>query len=554
MTAAVGGAASRLRVTAAASADRLVRVRPATLLVPLCIVQLGITLWIAVSSTHNHFIWYSGGDATEYWTSAWSLAHGEIGQTIISYGIPVLYAWVPLLTGTTLIGGLPVITVLQAAIFVPLALVLFWAVADVLFGRLFAWWATALWILGPPLMLAGFDSSYAPEFKNLFLAPHWYGLTNMADMPSLVVVLASAWAALRLLARRTTVDAVLTGLFTGALIGIKPANGFFIIALLILLAGVRDVRLVAACGAALAPAVVTLALWKMRGLGHLPIASYAPVREAAGIHPLLMGPNTYVKFDWGHLNGELNDLRSAFWSLRLLEFFAVAGTVAAMRRSTLKGAFVAVWFAGFCLLKGSSQEAAIVTVSYWRFVEPGLPAFILLAASVVYLWPRQGRPFVPVDAPRALAGGWRTTAVVAAVLALVPLIFVAAAQPAPTARYARIDALANDAPLSPKLSAGATASGGHVHLVWHTVDTGPTHSYYVVYRSNTGNGCELPDAGAKACMLQMDPVGTTRTGMFDDKPGRGRFWYRVGLFANYRDSMDGSDLMLLGPATEATVR
>jgi hypothetical protein len=340
----------------------------------------------------------------------------------------------------------------------------------------------------------------------------------------------------------------------GALIGIKPANGFFLVALVVLLAGVRDLRLVAACAAALAPAVLTLALWKARGLGHVPIASYAPVREAAGLHPVVMGPNTYVKFDWSHLAGELNDLRSVFWSLRLLEFLAIAGIVAAVRRAPLKGAFVAVWFVAFCLVKGSSQQAEVITVSYWRFVEPGLPALILLAASVVYLWPRNGRAFLPVRTPAPLRGGWRTAGTAAVLLALVPLVFVGAAHPARAAHYVRDDALANDAPLSAKLAAASTVSSGDVHLTWQKLDTRPTGSYYIVYRSNTDNGCESPDAGAKICVLQMSPVGTTRDGVFDDKPGRGRFWYRIGLFANYRNALDGSDLMLLGPATEAVVR
>jgi hypothetical protein len=522
-------------------------------LVALCAIQLGIALWVALSATHNHFVWYSGGDATEYWTASWSLAHGEIGQSIISYGVPVLYAWVPFVTGTTLLGGLPVITVIQAAVFVPLALVLFWAVADLLFGRLFAWWAAVLWVVGPLLMLAGFTASYRADFKNLFLAPHWFGLTNMADMPSLVFVLATAWAALRLLERRTYLDAALTGLLAGALIGIKPANGFFLIALAIPLLAIRQIRPLLVAGAAFVPALVTLALWKERGLGKLPITSYAPAHEAAAVHPELADTNKYVQFDWSHLHGELLDLRDVFWSLRLLEFVAVAGIVAILRRSPVKGAFVAVWFAGFCLLKGSSEQSQIVTVSYWRFVEPGLPAFILLAAALVFLVPRSGRPFELPHRPSRVFGGRRTILFAAVVLALVPLLLVAVAQPAPAAHYVRSDQLANDAPLTTELHPIAAVHGRRVHLTWPPLRTGPTSSYYVVYRSGVNDGCELPDMGAKECGLQMDRVGITRTPSFDDTPGAGTFWYRIALMANYRDTLDGSDLMLLGPATKTTI-
>jgi hypothetical protein len=540
---------SRAREAAAGASGWLTATPALPLLAALCAVQLGIGLWIALATTHNHFVWYSGGDATEYWTGSWSLAHGQIGQTIIGYGVPVLWAWVPLVTGTTLFGGLPVIASLQWLVFVPLALVLFWAVADLLFGRLFAWWASVLWLAGPPLLLAGFSASYRGEFENLFLAPHWFGLTDMADLPSLVAALATAWAALRLLERRTTDDAVLAGLLAGALIGLKPANGFFLPALALVLVAVRKLAPLAAFGAAFVPALVTLALWKERGLGSLPVASSAAAREAATAQPLLAAPNKYLQFNWSHLQQELHDLGDVFWSVRLLEFLAVAGALAALRRSRLKGAFVVLWFAGFCLVKGSSGRSAIVTVSYWRFVEPGLPAFILLVAATVYLVPRSGRAFAPASSPVPLAGGRPTLGAAAVLLAVVPLLLLIAARPASSAHYARIEDLANDAPLTSKMKPAAAAADGSVHLTWSPVSTGATRAYYGVYRSSNGNGCTPPAAGAQACIVEMDSVGVTRAPSFVDRPGAGIHWYRIALLANFRDALDGSDLMLLGPAT-----
>ena len=64
---------------------------------------------------------------------------------MISYGLPVFYGWVPLVTGTTLRHGSPVIVPLQALILVPLVLVLVWAVADELYGRAYAAVAAAIW-------------------------------------------------------------------------------------------------------------------------------------------------------------------------------------------------------------------------------------------------------------------------------------------------------------------------------------------------------------------------------------------------------------------------
>ena len=105
-------------------------VRPVPLLLTLAVVELATVAWLAFDTPHNGWVWHSGGDATEYWTAQWSVAHGFVPQAVISYGLPVFYGWVPLVTGTTLLHGLPVIVPLQALILVPLVLVLVWAVAD----------------------------------------------------------------------------------------------------------------------------------------------------------------------------------------------------------------------------------------------------------------------------------------------------------------------------------------------------------------------------------------------------------------------------------------
>jgi hypothetical protein len=525
--------------------------RPLPLLAGLVAIQLAVALVVALTSTHNHFVWYSGGDATEYWTASWWLSHGQLGQTLIGYGAPVLWAWLPPLAGTTMLAGLPAIVAIQVVLFVPLALVLFWAVADRLFGRPFAWWAAVVWIAAPLLMLAGFSSSYAPQFRDMFLAPHWYGLTGMADFLSLVAVLAATWSALRLLERRTVEDGVLAGLLAGATIGLKPSNGFFLVALLVLLAGVRSVRPLLAFAGGFAPALVTLAVWKERGRGTLPLLSGgAPRREAAGGGPIAtLDPSPYLHFDWAHLQHELSDLGGVFWSVRLLEFVAVAGAIAVLRRDRLKGAFVIVWFAGFCIAKGSSPVTSIVSVSYFRLVAPGLPAFVLLAASLVFLLPRRGAPFAEPERAAVLPRRRATVAVAALVLGVIPLVVVAAASPAAQARYVWFPAIANDAPLSDDLAVTAANAPGGVRLSWRPASTHGAGAYYGIYRSSTGDGCTFPTEGARECDLTMEPVTLTRGTSYVDHPGPGRHWYRVGLLANYRDATDGSDLMLIGPAT-----
>jgi len=522
--------------------------RPLPLLAGGCAVQIALGIAVALVSTHNHFVWYSGGDATEYWTSSWSLSHGGIPQAYISYAVPVLWSWVPLVTGATMLSGLQVITVAQLLVFVPLCAVLVWAIGDLLFGRLFAWWSLALWIVAPFLLLWGFRSDYAGEFRDLFLGPHWFGLTNMADLPSLVAVLGATWASLRLLEGRMPVDGLLAGALTGIAIGVKPANGFYVPAVVVLVAATRSRRAVLAFGGGIAVPLVTLTLWKAKGRGSIPILADRRTREALGDHPALAAANRYVQFDWSHFQHSLSDLHEVFWSVRVLEFLAIAGLLGALRRSPLKGAFLGLWFAGFCIVKGSSSLASIPALNYWRYVEPGLPAFVFLAASVVYLVPRAGRPYRAPHVPRGLPGGLRTVGVALALLVAVPLAVVAVTPAASSALYARDNALGNEAPISNGLRlTRADGSNGAVRLAWRPSGTAGTRVYYVVYRASSPSTCSLPDAGGKECVLNMGSIALTRDPAYVDHPGGGRHWYRVGLLANYRDRIDGSDLMLVGP-------
>ncbi|HEX7097430.1 MAG TPA: glycosyltransferase family 39 protein, partial [Acidimicrobiales bacterium] len=268
-------------------------------------MQLAVTAWFALETPHNGFVWYSGGDATEYWTSQWAVAHLHLTQTYIGWGLPVLYSWVPLVTGTTLLSGLPVIVILQALVAVPLAVVLVWLVADRLFGRLYAWGATALWVAAPPLLVWGMRKhDYRVQFEQNFLAPHVYGLTNMADFPTIVLTLACAWATLRALDSGRSREWVFAGLLAGIDLGVKPANAFFLVAVAVLLVLAREARGAVIFAAAIAPALLVLVIWKQRGLGNLPVLSVGQVHEAAG--PVLaVSPGKYVPWDPHHLRVEL---------------------------------------------------------------------------------------------------------------------------------------------------------------------------------------------------------------------------------------------------------
>ena len=501
-------------------------------------MQLGVTAWFAFATPHNGFIWYSGGDATEYWTGQWAVGHLRLTQSVIGWGLPVFYSWVPLVTGTTLVSGLPVIVVFQALVLVPLTVVLVWLVADRLFGRLYAAGATALWVAGPLLLLWGMPHDYRVRFEQNFLAPHVYGLTNMADLPSVVLSLACAWATLRALDSRRTEEWLFAGLIAGLAIGVKPANAFILVAVAALFALRRQIRGAIMFAVGIAPATLVLALWKQRGLGDLPLFAAGQVHEAAGLI-VATAPRNYIPWDPHHLKVEFRSLMEHFWSVRLLEWIALAGVVAAVKRAPARGTFLALWFLMFCVVKGSSLHASIATTSYFRLAAPGLPAYALLAAAIVYLVPH-GRPSVARPAPRPVPR-WAlaTTAVVGAMIPLA-LVLALRAQPG-SASTVRIDAHSTEAPISTALT--ATASGST--LSWRPVDGHGAHMQYVVYRVDADSGgCTAPLSGAYECLFQGAVVAkTTEPFALLIAPGT----YRVAAAANYRNRLNGGDLMLIGP-------
>ena len=553
-------AAARLRAASSTSADKLTRVRPLYGLAVLSAVQLGIAVWFAFHTTHNGWVWHSGGDSTSFWTETWALSHRLVPPAAIGYGLPVYYAWIPLIAGPSLLNGLPVVAILQVAVLVPLALVLFWLVAERLFGRVYAWFAALLWVVAPLLMLLGFVKSYHAVFENFFLAPHWYGLTNMADFPSLVAVLAAAWFTLRAIDRADPTDYLLGGLMAGVALGLKPANGFFLPAVAVLLLGSRRWQLAGIWIAGIVPALITLALWKERGLGYLPLTKtgYERFHVAAGPAgtPLAFSTRNYIPLDFHHLADELHNLREVFWSLRFLEFLIVAGLFGVIRRAPLKGAFVATWFIAFCVVKASSPGSDFPSATFFRLTEPGLPAAILLVAGAFYCLPVVGRRLAPVAAPivprLSLQNFDRRRLIPATALcAVIPLLLIAIARIPSTDRTIRDENRVQEAPISSAFHLTAQRKGGSVVLSWKTPSHGSTTPSFLVFASGDNNGCDPLPRGARHCKFNTMPtITTTRATTFAVRlRATERQWFRVALVADYLKTDVGGDLMLMSTAT-----
>ena len=552
----VSGAVAKSRLQSVER--RLTSVRPAYVLVPLAALQIGIAFWFAFNTPHNGWVWYSGGDATSYWTEAWAVGHWLMPAGAIGWALPLAYGWVPLIAGPSLLTGAQVIVLVQGIVLVPLALLLFWLVANRLFGRVYAWACAVLWVIGPLLLLHGFVPSYHWVFDQLFLVPHWFGFTPMADFPSLVGVLATVWLTLRAVDDGSPTDAVLAGLAGGLTLALKPSNGFMVPALVVLVVGARRWREGALWIAGVVPSLVALALWKQRGLGTLPIKSATPaVRTASSTHPILaLSTSKYLPLDPRHYVDELNGLREVFWSLRFVEFLAVAGAFGLIRKSPVRGLFVVVWFLSYGVVKASSSGSNFQSATFWRLAEPALPAYLLLAVGVAYCVPAWGRraavAAVPSGGWRAI--DWRVVAPAAVVLGLVPILVIATLRAHGPYRYARDENLVQEAPLSSAFHIHAVRiPGNKVRITWvKPPSTGGAVTTFLVMTSGDSDGCVPVQRGASRCKLN-DMTTLTETGnttYVDSMEEYVHKWYRVALAASYNEFH--GDLMLVSNAAEVS--
>jgi hypothetical protein len=247
-----------------------------------------------------------------------------------------------------------------------------------------------------------------------------------------------------------------------------------------------------------------------------------------------------VHFDAQHLRDELHDLHEVFWSVRLVEWIVIAGAVGALRRAPRLGAFLLVWFVAYMVVKGSANVASMSDLSYFRLVSPGIPAYVLLGASTVFLVPgtrRRTPAAVPLRPHRAVP--W----LVAFLLGVLPLVLVATAR-APHASRIALDTQSANAPISSALTATMERHDGSVTLSWRPL-AGSTRVSYVVYRAKAGDGCQNPPAGVRYCILDASQV--TVTDATSTTIGAGGGTYRIAAAANSTKTLSAGDLMLLGP-------
>jgi hypothetical protein len=513
---------------------------------------------------HNGWLFYQGGDQTFFYTASSVLAGGHIPESEIGYGWSYVTLPIAFLSGPNLIAALPALVLLQTVVLLPVALYCVYGIAALVGGRLVGYVAATAWVALPFLAIPLWDDRYHVKYVEAFL-PQAFGLTALGDFPSMVCVLVAALFCVRALDSAEPLDGVLAGIAAGMAIGIKPANALFLAGPLLAFAAARQFRPGLGFGAALAPSLLALALWKYRGLGHLPLITPAPQALAVGAEPVVadLVVRRYLELDWGRLRENYVQLRDLFWGVPLWQSLPILGFLAGMVRSRPKGLLLGGWLAAFIIVKGSSEQANIEGGTLLRLLLPGFPPLVILVALAVLLVPRVGRasrrPLGPAPVRRGLV------ALVLAVFALVPLLLFATLPPLRDRSVVKYFEENVAVPVDDGFEVEVRPGGGGELISWRAPRSAGVRSFYRVFRSRPevaapdptrpprrdGIRCvERPTgyAGAADCRLEMSFIGTSRSTSFVDGPPAGPWVYRIGLAANWRDDENAGDVLLLsGP-------
>jgi hypothetical protein len=535
-----------------------------------------------LTSPHNGWIYQSGDDAGWYWTSAWALSSLHLPYTAVGLGWPYLMAPLAAIFGANIASALPAVVVLNVVVLAPVAIVGMYLIGERIAGKLFGVWSAVLWTVLPLVGVLLYADHARWVVTDTFL-PTALGLNALSDYPSEVCAIIGAYLVLRTMDTGDLRDGVLVGIVLGFLILLKPSNAALALVAAVVLLAARRFRPAIAATAGIVPSLLALAAWKQRGRGLLfaptgpattptppaPPGSPGPGGGPGGqtglmghlenaFHRLVDAPSKYLSFDWHHLNQNVQALQEVFWSVRLLEYLLIVGMIALIARGKARGLFVVAWFLAIALSKGASSFASVFDTSLYRYLLPAWPAWVLIVASVVLLWPR-GRSNrdrttrIATEWPRRPSAWLVAGAVV--VLGLMPVALALGATRAPKGTIAQ---MTYAGALVPIVDFGLTAkqTGPHtVHLEWRGLTTNGANTVYRVF-SGPNDGCQTTTDGTPRCIFQMAQTWWTRSAVAvqSDAP-RGRRTYRVAVGASWRfDPNSTGDLLLLSKPVTITVR
>jgi hypothetical protein len=535
--------------------------RPRAVLGALIGLQIAATAVLAASIAHNGWVYFQGGDQIGIASQAWLLGRLDLPPTELGYLWSLVLTPVMWITGPTYVQALPFVMLLNVFVLGPIALLLVYAIAAHIGGRLLGYWASFLWVVAPFASIPLWVDRYQERWTEHFL-PQALGLGPLSDFPSMVVVLACAYFVVRSLEPGRVADAALAGLLAGAAGGMKPPN-------LLIGAGAAFAYLVArrwregfVFGAAVVPSLLVLAYWKEKGLGQIPGVSLEVMALAAGAGTLAIeiSLEDYIELDVDHWRVQMDQLREFFWSARVAQWAPFAGLLAVLRvRRAPAAALLAGWLAAFLLVKGFSERADIQANTFWRLLMPAWPAYLLLFASIPLLVPTLARRLGDrLDAPamrRPLRLRW--VGVAAVLVVLVPAAVTLAATPVDDpARAVYQDDEGNTilTAVDRDIDVRVERVSDGVRVSWEDDESWRADVFYRVYRHDAAGADTLCTTAFNVsifCFLRGVTLGTTREPEFLDPAPPAGATYRIGVGTNWLDDPEAGDVFTFSPQSSS---
>jgi Dolichyl-phosphate-mannose-protein mannosyltransferase len=544
---------------------RLEGFRPLYVLSGLVVVEWLTILGVALTVRHNGWLYYQGGDELWHYVTAWVMGQGKLPHTSVGYAWSIVLLPFALIGGPNLVSPLPFIVLLNVLVLMPVALGAAYGIGHRIGGRLFGYWVAALWIVVPLIGIKYTDAGYHQRYTELLL-PQSLGLTALSDFPSLVASAVAAYFALRAVQDDSPWDGVLAGLLAGVALGIKPSNAPLLVGIGLALLAARRWRAIAWLAAGLAPGLLTLAVWKARGEGNLPILhSGAPgklvLAHAAPVLGFGLDIHRYVHPSWSYFTAQLHDVEQHFWSLRVLEWLAIAGTIGLLRKSRPLGLLFGGWFWTAIVVKWSTPgHGTIADSDLLRQTIPTIPAALLLIAGTLLLFPGMPQKLHGAE-PRPWATHRLRVGLAAGLATLFGLVPLALATGLPrltnddTISYYTVTGTSLSAPfgVSDALRPAVHRSAGSVRLTWNALQPlGGTMNYQVL-RASAGQEISCADtSGGAQCALTSAIVTATRATSFVDKPPPGSWTYRVAGVAGWTNDPTAGNIFVVGPPVTVT--
>ena len=518
----------------------------------LVVVQWAATLAFALTVRHNGWLYYQGGDQLWHWTTAWLLSHGELPFTTIGFAWPAVLLPIAAAAGAQFLDGLPAIVLLNVLVLLPAAVVALYALGARLGGRAVGLGAAVVWVAAPWVTIPLFDQDYHEKWVEQFL-PQATGLTAMPDLPVTLALLLGGLLTARALDDDSAWAGAAAGMAVGLAVAVKPSVAIALPAFGVALAVAGRWRALLGALGALALPLLTLVVWKARGVGYLPAFASGETHLAAG--GVFAPAEKYVDWSFAQLQHIERDLRGEFFSVRLVEVLSLGGIVALARRTVPGAVLVGGWFLLIVVFRAGSPLSSIDNGSFFRYSMPAFPALCILVASLLLVVPTLGRRLAA--APRAPRPSRRTSIVVVAVLAAAFALMLgvtASATPVSSPVTVRWGPTQPLIPVTADFRPTVGASGRRIVLRWQPVGSDRATSFYRIFRGR-GDAMDCSDeGGALYCTLTMHAVGETREPRFAEVPPEtGRWVYRVSVASNWLDDpTQGDPTTISRPVTVET--